>query len=167
MFRWRSCWKYLTRMDSPLSWRMRCCPKNCFRSCCLYRYPLSLRHLLLLRLRLLRPLPRLPVFWRPLPQLLQRTGRPLRLCKGYFNPLQKPETDLRIQDQYLLEQHCYRRFLLQNQHGFPQTGGKRLLLRTVSGHLLQDRRSSAGKIQSWLHSEKFSCIQRLYHQRTG
>lgn len=81
------------------------------------------------------------------------TGRPLRLCKGYFNPLQKPETDLRIQDQYLLEQHCYRRFLLQNQHGFPQTGGKRLLLRTVSGHLLQDRRSSAGKIQSWPHSE--------------
>lgn len=50
---------------------------------------------------------------------------------------------------------------------FPETGGKRLLLRTVSGHLLQDRRSSAGKIQSWLHSEKFSCIQRLYHQRTG
>ena len=77
------------------------------------------------------------------------------------------EDRLRIQDQYLLEQHCYRRFLLQNQHGFPQTGGKRLLLRTVSGHLLQDRRSSAGKIQSWLHSEKFSCIQRLYHQRTG
>ena len=75
--------------------------------------------------------------------------------------------NLRIKDQYLLEQHCYRRFLLQNQHGFPETGGKRLLLRTVSGHLLQDRRSSAGKIQSWLHSEKFSCIQRLYHQRTG
>ena len=75
--------------------------------------------------------------------------------------------DILIRYKNLLEQHCYRRFLLQNQHGFPETGGKRLLLRTVSGHLLQDRRSSAGKIQSWLHSEKFSCIQRLYHQRTG
>ena len=63
---------------------------------------------------------------RQLIEMIERscTGRPLRLCKGYFNPLQEPETDLRIQDQYLLEQHCYRRFLLQNQHGFPETGGK-------------------------------------------
>ena len=81
-------------MDSPLSWRMRCCPKNCFRSCCLYRYLLSLRHLLLLRLRLLRPLPRLPVFWRPLPQLLLQPAvrrllrlLPLLLSSALQSPL--------------------------------------------------------------------------------
>ena len=49
------------------------------------------------------------------------------------------KADLCLQDGVLLEQYRLRGGLLQDQHGFPETGGSELFLQYLSGYLFQGR----------------------------